>query len=167
MSRIPNNYEVSVDPEPASLSVIDDHEFSQFVAGQTEQLSPAMKKKVKLAMKDASAKLNIFFMAIAQKNAHRLARVMGALDNVDKELLQGWRIKTMNTEELLELFSELNVERHRTTKGLLEMSNKFEGNLPSMSHFLDDEIEESVRELPRASKKRVVDFFKQKIATAT
>lgn len=167
MSRIPNNYDVSVDPEPTSLSVVDDHEFSEFVAGQTEQLSPSMKKKVKLAMKDSSAKLNIFFMAIAQKNAHRLARVMGALDNVDKELLQNWRIKTMNTEELLDLFSELNVEKHRTTKGLLEMANKFEGNLPSMNQFLDDDQEIEIREMPKASKKRVVDFFKQKIAVAT
>ena len=130
--RIPNNYDVAQDVDGSSLTVVDDSEFSQFITGQKEKLSPEMRKKVRAAMKDAGTKLNIFFMAVAQKNANRLARIMGALDCVDKELLQPWRVKTMNQDQLMDLYSELNVERHRSTKSLLELSDRFAGETGSL-----------------------------------
>lgn len=160
MKRIPMTYEVSDAGEELIPAVIDDTEFAQFIAGKREDITPASKRKLRAALKSSDMRVSLFLAAYAQRNMGRLARLMRALDTVDREVLQEWRLKTMDNSELLSLYSELSMDRTRSVKELLDISGKPAGGRVDPSSFLDDsdEVPEGAV-LSKKSKLRVADFY--------
>jgi uncharacterized protein YfkK (UPF0435 family) len=100
-------------------------------------------------------------MAYAQKSMGRLARIMTTLDHVESNLMQPWRMKTMNSEELLDMFSELAADRNRSIKEITGISDRMAGKDPS-ADFLDEVAAEE--SLTRKSQRRVMDFFDKRVA---
>lgn len=164
--RIPNNYDVRIDEEPVAVTVMES-EFANYVSGQRDDVPEDVKKKLRSAMKKAGAKTAIFLLAYAQKNMGRLARIMGALDNVDRELLQDWRYKTMDSEMLIDLMAELSVEKHRTAQEVIAVSSRFgkAGEDYGAEIFGDEEekIQPELRRMSRGSRRKVVDFFNRRV----
>lgn len=166
MKRLPVNYDVEVvdsgPADPNAVSVIEDLEFNQLISGSRETLSPAVRKKLKAAMQSSNAKTLIFMMAYAQKSMGRLARIMTTLDHVEHNLMQPWRMRTMNSEELLDMFSELAMDRNRSIKEVASISDRMAGKDPS-ADFLDEVEAEEV--LTRKSQRKVLEFFDKRVVS--
>ena len=174
LERIPNNYDQAqhgADVEELP-TIIENTEFARFSSGQTNKVSAEAREQIKNALRSQGAKLDMFISAYSQKGAARLVRIMRVIDTVDKELFQEWRIKSMGTEELVDFFSEINAEQHRSVKELTEISDHFRENRTFGSPVILDKQDEAepdttravVRKLSRKSKKGLLKFFKEKIA---
>ena len=158
MRRTPN-YAYSDSDEQCSTTIVSNEDISQAIIGSTS-VSAETRKKVKHAMKDMDAKMNVFFMAYAQKGVHRLSRLMTAIDSVDNELLQDWRLSGMDNSELLELFSELSEEKHRSAKELLALSSKMGGRQADIDTIFPDSDAPKMSEM---SKRKITKFYNSKI----
>lgn len=159
MRRTPNYAYAHDKGQHTDALVVSTDDITQAVMGD-KRVSVDVRKKVKHAMKDMDAKMNVFFMAYAQKGAHRLSRLMSAIDSVDNELLQDWRLSGMDNSDLLELFSELSEEKHRTAKELLALSGKMGGKQVDVDTVFPDNDEHKISEI---SKRKITKFFNSKI----
>lgn len=163
MKRLPNNYEQVLTGQQSTEGVaLSNQEFTSFMSGQTAVMTEVGSAQVKQTFKSQDGKTKLFLAAFAQKGMMRLARLMNALDGVDAELLQPWRVKSMDSEDLISLFKELNNEKTRSLKEVSQIQGlnidgeaEFEKLVPSKK------VEHS--DLPAESKARVAKFVRDRL----
>ena len=161
-------YETSFDnttsaPTPA---IIENDEFAQFVSGQRTEVSDEVRGNIKQIMVNSKAKTDLFFAAYAQKGMSRLARVMTFLDKVDGELFtQDWRLKALTTEDLLSLYKEVSADKSRSSKELIDIVERFDGEAGYNKVLRGKEIESTstTSKLSKTSRAKVTAFYKSKI----
>lgn len=161
IKRIPNHYgsSTAVLAKAAMPNiVVDNDEFASFVSGSKE-LTPALQTQLNKALTQSDARLKIFLSAYMQKGMGRLVSIMQGLDKTEESLMQEWRIKCADTDTLIDLFAELNDEKHATVKELLEITTKFGTTVGE-----DQVREQPAEDLTAESRKRVIRFFKDKVA---
>jgi hypothetical protein len=178
--RIPNSYNTSkeirrYEVEHESLMVMDDQNFVDCVIGRKDELSLATKQRIIKSMRSYKAKMEIFLAAYAQKNANRLSRVLKAMDSVDKELFQDWRLRTMDGETLAKLLGDLIGEKSRLAMEIAKITDRFSvKDIPDLnklelgtedSEEAEDatfvEVGDKVKKLSLSSRKKVSDFLKK------
>jgi hypothetical protein len=176
--RIPNSYNTSkeirrYEAENESLMVMDDQDFVECVIGTKDELSLETKQRVLKSMRGYKAKMEIFLAAYAQKNASRLSKVLQAMETVDKELFQEWRLRTMDGETLAKLLGDLIGEKSRLASEIVKIMDRFSlKEIPSLDNLeVPDEQEpvdaqfvevgSKVKELSSSSRKKVADFLKR------
>lgn len=164
MKRIAINYDVVQEEHPVVVSsVIDDSEFAHFIAGKQGDLSATAKKRLRTTLRSADARVSLFLAAYAQKNMDRLARLMRSFDSVDKEIIQEWRLKTMDTGELLDLYTALSADRSRSVRELLDISGgKPTGSRGDPTAFLGDDEDDAAAQpssLSKSSREKVTAFY--------
>lgn len=157
MIRIPNSYGTRTIVVQNNLNcvVMDNNEIMQFMSGQKAELSKDAEERMRSAFSSQDKRTKLFLAAVAQKSMSRFARLMQAMEHVDDEVLKPWRIQSMNTNELLTLFSELNIEKNRSLKELYQINDIGLGNVDKMIPArnplsnLDEESQERVRNFMR------------------
>jgi hypothetical protein len=162
MKRLANSYVSLAQGEATGAREVSltNEEFAQFMAGQRSEMSPETTEYIRKALHKGDAKLKLFLAAYTQKSITRVAKLMLALDHVEPELLAPWRVKSMSSKELIDLFSELNDEKSRMVKEVASINNL---NINGEQEFDSATMAKRIALSPE-SKGKVLKFFHERIA---
>ena len=176
IKRIPNSYYTSKDirryESNDGLMVVDDQDFVDCVVGTKDELPLASKQRVLKSMNGYKAKMELFLAAYAQKNASRLSKILRAIDTVDGELFQEWRLRSMDGETLAKIMAGLLGEKSRLSseiRGILDRFDvkeipdldKLETKPESVQEVAYVEVGEKVKEMSPSSRKKVTNMLKK------
>ena len=169
MKRVPNTYitiNLNKRQEEQTLEPVKD-EVSKFLSGECLELSAQGEADLRATLSIHDARAKIFMAAYGQKSIRRLARLMEAIECVDNEVMAPWRIKSLDSKDLIALMAELNNEQARAVKDI--------GAIHDMKINADVELN---RIVPRAkasivstlspeAKGRVLKFMDERVLDAT
>lgn len=165
MKRVPNTYAVvhntakeqSQTPEPASTDV------SKFLTGECIDLTPAGEQDLRQTLQLQDARAKLFMAAYGQKSIRRLARLMEAIDCVDQEVMAPWRIKALDSRDLISLMAELNSEQARVLKDVTSIHNMNIDVNKALQKAAPLQVDSVVSSLSPQAKGRVLKFMDEKV----
>ena len=164
MERQPNTYKtLAKDEQALTPEVTVKDELTKFLTGENESLSKEAETSLRQTLGVHDAKAKLFMAAYGQKSIRRLARIMEAIDRVDDELLVPWRLKTMDSEDLISLMAELSSQQSKTMKEVLtihDMAIDATKELETITKTGDSSV---VKELSAQSRGKVLRFMDEHV----
>lgn len=166
MNRYPNTYECAVSsgtPDAQDVTVVDNQELAGFLAGESSELSREARIRLRTGMTKTKNKMDLFLTAYGQKNMSALGKIYAAMDTTTAKLTESWRIQSLDTAGLMDVFDLLRKEKNATFYELMQVRKHLEQQDPELSLAeVVPENDESAALSP-AQKKRVIAFLRDKL----
>lgn len=115
------------------------------------------------ALTEHDARSKIFLAAYGQKSIKRLARVMETLDVIDDTLFEPWRLRSMATDSLIDLMSELHAEKSRSVKELVQIQEQQINVAQEIAKSQPKDQHSGVHTLNAKERGRVLQFVEDRV----